>query len=53
MKRFKPIALWLGALIVVATALLCVESDFLWKIQQYNLRYLKTKQERMGHTLHL
>jgi 3,4-dihydroxy 2-butanone 4-phosphate synthase/GTP cyclohydrolase II len=20
---------------------------------QYNLRYLKTKQERMGHTLHL
>lgn len=37
MKRFKPIALWLGALIVVATVLLCVESDFLWKVQQYNL----------------
>ena len=37
MKRFKPIALWLGALIVVATALLYVESDFLWKVQQYNL----------------
>lgn len=37
MKRFKSIAFWLGALIVIAIALLYVESDLLWKLQQYNL----------------
>ena len=37
MKRFKPLALWLGALLAIAIALIVVESDFLWKVQQYDL----------------
>ena len=37
MKRFIPIAIWLGALTVIASALLYAESDLLWKVQQYNL----------------
>ena len=37
MKRFQSIALWLGALIVIAFALLYVEADLLWKVQQYSL----------------
>ena len=38
MKRlFKPIALWLVALIVVAAALLFYEADLLWKVQQHNV----------------
>ena len=36
MKRLQPIALWLGALLVVAFALLFYESDLLWKVQQHN-----------------
>ena len=37
MKRLLPITLWLVALIAIAIALLEVESDLLWKVQQYNL----------------
>jgi hypothetical protein len=37
MKRIKPLALWLGALVVIAASLLFMESDLLWKIQQYDL----------------
>ena len=37
MKRFIPIALWLVALAAIAIALLTIESDVLWKVQQYNL----------------
>ena len=37
MKKIKAIYLWLGVLIVVASALLYAESDLLWKVQQYNL----------------
>ena len=37
MKKLKPIALWLGAMIVVAFALLYEEADFLWKVQQHNI----------------
>ncbi len=37
MKRFLPIILWLGALSVIGCALLCLESDLLWKVQQQNL----------------
>ena len=37
MKRFMPILLWVGALLLIAIALLGFESDLLWKVQQYNL----------------
>jgi hypothetical protein len=37
MKRVIPFLPWLGALLLIAIALLCYESDLLWKIQQYNL----------------
>ena len=37
MKRFLPIILWLVALSVIGCALLCLESDLLWKVQQQNL----------------
>lgn len=37
MKRIIPILPWLGALLLIAVALLSFESDLLWKIQQYNL----------------
>ena len=37
MKRVIPILPWLGALLLIAIALLAFESDLLWKIQQYNL----------------
>ena len=37
MKRFLPIIQWLGALSVIGCALLCIESDLLWKVQQQNL----------------
>ena len=37
MKRVIPILPWLGALLLIAIALLTFESDLLWKIQQYNL----------------
>ena len=37
MKRIIPVLLWLGALLLIAIALLTFESDLLWKIQQYNL----------------
>lgn len=39
----KPITLWLGALIVVATALLVFEADLFWKIQQHNV-FLNTSE---------
>ena len=37
MKRLIPVLLWLGALSLIAFALLRYESDLLWKVQQYNL----------------
>ena len=37
MKKLKPLALWLGALILAAFALLYYEADFLWKVQQHNV----------------
>ena len=37
MKRFIPFVPWLGALLLIAWALLFYESDLLWKVQQYNL----------------
>lgn len=36
MKKLKPIALWLGTLMVVAAVLLYYEADFLWRVQQRN-----------------
>ena len=37
MKKLKHIALWVGALTVVAFALLYYETDLLWKVQQHNV----------------
>ena len=37
MKRFIPVLPWVGALLLIAIALLSFESNLLWKIQQYNL----------------
>ena len=37
MKRFIPWALWAGAIIAIAVALLTWESDLLWKVQHFNL----------------
>ena len=37
MKRLIPILPWLGALLLIAFALLRFEYDLLWKVQQYNL----------------
>lgn len=37
MKRFIPFLPWLGGLLLIAVALLGLESHLLWKIQQYNL----------------
>ena len=37
MRKIKPIALWTGALLAVAVALLYAESDLLWKVQQNDL----------------
>ena len=38
MKRLlKPIVLWLATVAVVAVALLTVEADLLWKVQQHNV----------------
>ena len=37
MKRLIPFLPWLGALLLIAVALLCLEPDFLWKVQQRNL----------------
>ena len=37
MKKMKPVALWLCALVVVAFALLFYEADMLWKVQQHNI----------------
>ena len=36
-KRIKPIALWIVALLAIAIALLYVEPDLLWKVQHRNL----------------
>lgn len=36
-KELKPIALWLGALLVGAFAMLYYEADLLWKVQQHNV----------------
>ena len=35
--RIPPIAVWLVALAAIAVALLVVEKDFLWKVQEMNL----------------
>lgn len=37
MKRLIPILPCLGGLLLIAVALLCLEPDLLWKVQQYNL----------------
>ena len=37
MKRFLPVLTWLGALLLIAFALIFFESDLLWKVQHYNL----------------
>ena len=37
MKKLIPITMWLGALVVVAFALLYYEADLLWKVQQHNV----------------
>ena len=37
MKRFIPWALWAGAIIAIAVALLIWESELLWKVQHLNL----------------
>lgn len=37
MKRLIPISLWLVALVAISIVLLLVESDMLWKVQQFNL----------------
>ena len=37
MKRFIPILTWLGALLLIAVALLSFETDLLWRVQLYNL----------------
>ena len=37
MNRLIPISLWLVALVAIAIVLLLVESDMLWKVQQFNL----------------
>ena len=37
MKRVIPFLPWIGALLLIAFALLTFESDLLWKVQQYNL----------------
>ena len=37
MKRVIPFLPCLGGLLLIAVALLCFETDLLWKIQQYNL----------------
>lgn len=37
MKRVIPFLPWIGALLLVAFALIAYESDLLWKVQQYNL----------------
>ena len=36
-KELKPLALWLGALLVGAFAMLYFEADLLWKVQQHNV----------------
>lgn len=36
-EELKPLALWLGALLVGAFALLYFEADLLWKVQQHNV----------------
>lgn len=37
MKRVISFLPWIGALLLIAIALLCFEPDLLWKVQQYNL----------------
>ena len=36
-SRLMPFALWLGALLAIACALLIFEDDLLWKVQQHNV----------------
>lgn len=36
-KLLTPITLWLATLVLVATVLLLVEADLLWKVQQHNV----------------
>ena len=42
MKRLIPFLPWLGALLLIAVALLLFEGDLLWKVQQNNL-FLDTR----------
>ena len=37
MKKYLPITIWAVALVVIAGALLWLENDFLWKVQEQNL----------------
>ena len=37
MKKVISFLPWIGALLLIAIALLCFEADLLWKVQQYNL----------------
>ena len=37
MKKVISFLPWIGALLLIAIALLCFEPDLLWKMQQYNL----------------
>ena len=36
-QKYHPLAIWLGALVIIAGALLFFESDQLWKLQEKNL----------------
>ena len=42
MRIIKSLSLWLGVLLVIAIALIILESDLLWKIQQYDLFLFST-----------
>lgn len=49
MKRYLPLTLWGAMLLVIASILLLLENDFLWKLQEQNL-FLDTSlffEERM------
>ena len=37
MKKIIPVLSWLAFLLLIAIAMLCFETDLLWKVQQYNL----------------
>ena len=50
MKRYLPLTIWGAMLLVIASVLLSLENDFLWKLQEQNL-FLDTSlffEERMA-----